>query len=300
MELRQLRYFVTVAETLNFRRAAEQLNMAQPPLSVAIRHLEEEVGAKLFERKNRRVLLTEAGRAALSEARKCLHQATETARVARAASAGETGLVRLAFAGSATYSLLPTLLPIYRARHPRVMLELREGTNTQILSLLEHQEIDLGIVRVPTALPPRFEVTTVEHDVLVAALPVDHPLARKPRLAMADLADQPLVNHASSGHVGGLKAATAALFQQAGIQPRIEQEAVQIHTIISLVASGLGIALVPSVSGRYASDRVVYRRIEDAPAAASVGLAIAYDPARENSAARKFLVAALETTRGRA
>lgn len=294
MELRQLRHFVMVAETLNFHRAAERLNMAQPPLSMSIKKLEQEIGVELFERHSRAVKLTESGHAALKEARETLRHAGETIRIAQAVSSGETGRVRLAFAASATYSLLPALLPVYRGRHPNVTLDLREGTNTEIFDLMEAREIDIGLVRVPTSFPRSIELVTIEHDTLVAVLPRDNPLAQRSRLTLQDLADQPFVNHAVAGPLEGLNAATRRVFKDAGIAPRITQEARQVHTVISLVESGLGVALVPSVSARYSSGRIVFRHLENMPASAAVGIALAYRPQYETSAARRFRETALE------
>jgi DNA-binding transcriptional LysR family regulator len=293
MDLRQLRQFVMLAETLNFHRAAERLNMAQPPLSVSIKKLEQEIGAQLFDRDRRNVKLTEAGYAILDDARRSLHHAAEIGRIARVAAAGESGRIKLSFAASATYNLLPALLPVYRYRYPNVKLELREGTNTEILTLLEAQEIDVGLVRVPTSFPRSIELVTIEHDVLVVAIPSANPLARRSKLTLADLAGEPFVNHASSGRVAGLHAATKRMFEQAGVAPDITQEALQVHTIISLVESGLGVALVPSVSARHASERIVFRHLDNPPPAATIGIALAYQPKHQSSATQRFRETAL-------
>src|SRR5687768_3402859 len=137
MELRQLRQFVAVAEARNFRRAAEQLHMAQPPLSVAIRKLEEEVGTALFVRQPRGVVLTAAGVAALSVAQQCMASADALRDAALSAAGGESGVLRVGFVGSATYSLMPKLLPAFRSRYPDVELVLRESTNLELLALVE-------------------------------------------------------------------------------------------------------------------------------------------------------------------
>lgn len=299
MELRQLKHFVTIAETLNYHRAAERLNIAQPPLSVSIRKLEDEFGARLFNRK-RKVVLTEAGHAALEEARKALHHASEAARIAKAVAAGEAGRIRLAFAGSATYRLLPELIPRFGARFPNVVLTMREGTNTDIMAMFEEHAIDLGLVRVPTELPDSIELVTIERDTLVAVLPKTSPLATRRKVTMRDLAAYPFVDHAASGHIPGMNAATRRVFEESGIRPRFSQMAKEVHTVISLVASGLGVALVPSVAAQYSSDKIAFRPVADLPPSGRVGIALAYRPTEETPAARRFREVAVETIgRGR-
>ena len=296
MDLRQLRYFATVAETLNFHRAAEKLNIAQPPLSVAIRKLEEEFHALLF-RRDKKVELTEAGHAALEEARKALFHASEAARIARSVAAGEAGRVRLAFAGSATYQLLPELIPAFRAKYPEVTLKLREGTNSDILSMLDQHEIDLGVVRVPADFPKPFKLVTVQQDLLVAVMPSTSALATRPLIRMRDLEDFPFVNHSATGRVSGMHATVLRVFTEAGIQPRIVEEAMQVHMVISLVASGLGVGLVPSVATLYSSDKIVFRQIADLPPSGIVGLALIFDPGEETPAARNFRELTIEVLR---
>lgn len=293
MELRQLRQFVMLAETCNFHRAAERLNMAQPPLSVSIRKLETELGVRLFNRSSRGVSLTEAGSGALREAKAALFHIEETARIARAVDAGEAGRLRIGFVGSATYALLPRLLPLFRARYPDVALELQEGTNGQIVAMLEAHTLDIGIVRMPFRNRHAIRCVTIERDVLIAALWAGHPLANKRRLALRDLADEPFVHYAA-GEVGGMRAVTTAMFQDAGFSPGVAQEAVQVDTVISLVESRLGVALVPSIAASRASKAVVFRKLADASASATIGIALAYDPRHDSSTAKRFRALAIE------
>lgn len=171
MELRQLKQFVAVAETLSFRRGAERLHMAQPPLSVAIRKLEEELGAELFERRGRTIRLTAAGGEALRTARRCLADAEEVRTATRNAARGESGLVRVGFVGSATYSLLPRLLPVFRKRYPAIALELHEANNLELLTQVEHERLDVGLVRYPTGSASVLKFQVVERDVFHAVLP---------------------------------------------------------------------------------------------------------------------------------
>lgn len=293
MELRQLRQFVAVAETLSFRRAAERLHMAQPPLSVAIRKLEEEVGARLFERLPRGVALTAAGAAALVLAHRCLVAAGALHDAAQAAAGGESGLLRVGFVGSATCALMPRLLPAFRARYPAVELVLRESANLELLALVESGELDIGLVRYPTGSASALRFEIVEHDVFCAVLPAGHALARKKRLTLAMLAREPFVDYAST-RVPGLHAMVMLAFQQAGEAPQVSQEATQVQTVISLVQSGLGVALVPSVSARLAARDVVFRPVADMPASAAISLAMASRVDGSNAAAQRFRELALD------
>jgi DNA-binding transcriptional LysR family regulator len=287
MELRQLRQFAAVAEHLSFRRAAEHLHMAQPPLSIAIAKLEAELGVKLFERRSRRITLTAAGEAALPLAQKCLALAREIGAAAHGAEKGETGVLRIGFVGSATYSLLPKVMPAFRARYPAVQVELQESINMNILARLEAHDLDIGLVRVPTYQPPSMKFQLCERDVFKAVLPVNHPLAKRRKLTLAMLAQEPLIGFAAS-QVPGLSHVVTMAFQHAGVSPRIAQQAFQVQTVISLVESGMGLALVPGVAQRHASDRVVFRPVADLPPTAEVGLAVVYDPENAKPAIERF------------
>lgn len=287
MDLRQLKQFVAVAETSSFSRAAERLFMAQPPLSVAIRKLEEELGTPLFERTARGVRLTAPGAAALQAARKCLQNAEEVSTAARASATGEAGRLRIGFIGSVTFGLLPRLIQAFTKGHPQVKLELREGTNLELLSLVESGELDVGFVRVPTTRPENVRFQLIQTDVFCAALPRGHALAKQKQIALHDLADCPLIGYTPS-RVGGLQAAVSHLFARAGISPYIAQEAVQVQTVVGLVDSGLGVALVPSVNASHSSGRVVFRPISDLPPDATIGISLAYHALSETAVTQRF------------
>jgi DNA-binding transcriptional LysR family regulator len=292
MELRQLHQFIAVAETLNFGRAALRLHMAQPPLSVAIRKLEEEVGAPLFERQARGVALTAAGTAALVLARRCVNDAKSLRDAALAAAGGEQGTLRVGFVGSATYALLPSLLPAFRARYPQVELVLRESANLELLAMVESGDLDVGLVRYPTGSASSLLFEIVERDVFCAVVPSAHVLAAKERLTLHELAREPFVDYAST-HVPGLHAMVMLVFQQAGLTPHVAQEATQVQTVISLVQSGMGVALVPSVSARLAARDVVFRPVRGLPASAGISLAMATRADTHNPAALRFRELAL-------
>lgn len=287
MDLRQLRQFSAVAETLSFRRAAEQLCMAQPPLSVAIRKLEEEIGVQLFERGSRGVRLTAAGHAAYEVAQKCLRHADELASAARAAAHGEAGRLRIGFVGSVTFGLMPRFVRAFSERYPNVKLELREVTNAEAVSAVDGGALDVAFVRVPTMRPPTVKFQHIEGDVFCVALPAGHRLARRKSLRLRDLHDQPFIDYAPS-RAGGLHAAVTQLLQRAEVSPTVVQEGVQVQTLVGLVESGLGLALVPGISAAHAPAGVAFRPIRDLPRDAAIGVALAHHATEESVVARRF------------
>src|SRR5215208_2490915 len=187
MELRHLRYFIAVAETLHFGRAAAGLGIAQPPLSQQIQKLEGELGVRLLNRTKRTVKLTDPGRVFLAEARRTVAQAARAADSARRASRGEVGWLAVGFVGSATYSLLPPLLRRFHRRNAGVELSLRELTTAQQLEALHRNEIDVAILRTP-APDPRVVTAVLVEEEFVVALPDSHRLAASRRVALKDLA----------------------------------------------------------------------------------------------------------------
>lgn len=293
MDLRQIRQFIAVAETLSFRKAAERLHMSQPPLSVSVRRMERDLGAALFERGRRGVKLTEFGKAILDDARRVALYAEQLRRSAAMAVSGTGGVLRVAFVGSATYRLLPRILPRFRARYPGISLELSEGTTTRILEEIAQGSLDLGLVRYPVLEAHATVLTPIEHDTLVAVLPGDSPLRRRKRLALCDLADQAFVMY-SAAAAANLRGQVMLACQAAGFTPKVVQEAVQVQTIISLVESGMGIALVPANSSRHGPGGVVFCRLEPTDAYLSVAIALASRPEPVIPTALRFRQVAME------
>jgi DNA-binding transcriptional LysR family regulator len=287
MDLRQLQQFVAVAETLNFRAAAERLHMTQPPLSVSIRKLEDEIGAELFVRSTHQVRLSKAGEAALSNARAALFHAEEVARVAGSTAHGFSGDLRIGFVGSAENLLLPRLLPEFQRHCPDIVLKFSELNNAAVIDALERNHLDIGIVRVPLARRSDIRYITVESDHFVIALPGRHRLAARERLSLNDVRDEPFVDY-TVGELPGLHALTSILFEDAGFSPRVTQQAVQVQTVLFLVESGLGWALVPSHSSRRATAGVVFRSIRPKPVRPQLGLAVAYNPNFSGVTVKRF------------
>ena len=273
MRLRQLQQFVTLAETGNFRRAAERLHMAQPPLSVSIRKLEQELGSALFERTGSGALLTPAGQAMLADARLVLRHAERCRQAVQDLSAGEGGTIRLGFVGSATYALLPRLIPALRERHPGITLELSEGTSAGILDGLVARRLDAGLVRYPMPEPSGFELLTLDRDEFVLAVHADSALARRRSMALSEAADQTFIMY-SQTRVPGLRMLAMQRCQASGFVPQVAQEANQVQTVLSLVASGLGVALVAGVARRVMPPGVSCLSLSDNPPGFHIGLAL--------------------------
>ena len=291
MDLRQLQQFVVLAETGNFHRAAERLHMAQPPLSISMRKLEASLGTPLFVRTTRGVRLTQAGEAALNDARRALFHAGQARAAALSAAHGERGALRIGFVGSATYALLPRLIPAFRTAHPGIDLILHESTSASILDRIEHGQLDAGLVRFPILSSGPYTLTPLETDTFVAAVPADGRFAGYESIALKALADEPFIMHPHAD-VPNLQAVAMLLCQQAGFVPRIAQEAVQVQTIVSLVESGLGVALVPGVAARYTNRRVRFLRLSSPRPAARIGIALATQQGTDDRHVQRFIAAA--------
>lgn len=285
MELRHLRYFVTVAEELHFGRAAQRLQIAQPPLSQQIRQLEEELGVQLFHRTKRSVQLTEAGQLFLEEACQILTRAEQAIQIVQRADRGETGRLTLGFVGSATYSVLPVVLKVFRRRFPEVLLSLHEMTTTQQVQALHEDRIHLGFVR-----PPIYEqelmIESILKEPFVAVLPEFHRLANETQISLRSLANDPFIlfpRYLGSGFYDQI----VNMCQQVGFQPQVAQEAIQMQTIISLVAAELGVALVPASVQNLQRVGVVYKAL--AESTSQVELAMVWRPDKISSVLQKFL-----------
>ncbi|WP_457882522.1 LysR substrate-binding domain-containing protein [Pseudomonas aeruginosa] len=273
MELRHLRYFIAVAEELHFGRAAERLGISQPPLSQQIQALEEEIGARLFERTNRRVELTDAGRLFLDESRQVLAQVDKAVLLACRAHLGELGELKIGFTSSAPFtSTIPSSIHAFRKAYPDVHLDLQEMSSRQVLKALLEESLQVGVIR-PLALPDAVLWVELFREPLVAVLRADHPLAAgsEDGLAIAALAEEPFVFFPRS-YGTGLYDQVIALTRQAGFSPRIAQEASEAMTIIGLVSAGLGVSILPASFRRTRVDGVVYRTLSDPEATTAVWL----------------------------
>lgn len=264
MNLKQLNQFVALAETLNFRAAAARLHMAQPPLSVSIRLLEEDIGARLFERSTGGVRLTAVGKSVLEHARRTLFHAEQFRHAAQLVAGGQVGSLRINFVASSTIRLLPRSIAHFRAAHPRVDLRLAEAGTNAIMTSLRDGLIDIGLVRHPTPTYPTVMTVLVERNHYVAALALHHPKAAKARLRLIDLRDEPFI---MPSPVDGSATYMSMMLacQQAGFVPNIVQEASHAQTIVALVESGLGVALVPNLWQDLAPRAVVFKKLTGLP-----------------------------------
>ncbi len=285
MELRHLRYFVAVAEELHFGRAAARLNMAQPPLSQQIRQLEEELGVQLFLRDKRSVSLTEAGRTFLAETRKTLAQADRSVHVVRQAERGEIGRLVIGFISSATYSVFPDILRSFRMRYPKIEVVLDEATTERQLNSLRDNKMDIGFMRAPIE-DKSLTLISVVREPIVAAVPDFHPLAKMQAIDLRRLAGEPFISLPRK-LLPGYYDQIAQACRKAGFELRVSQEARQVHTIISLVAAGMGVALVPA-SLRKAQRKGV-RFLDLQPAALETEIHAAYRADNTSSVLRSFI-----------
>jgi DNA-binding transcriptional LysR family regulator len=262
MELRHLRYFVTVAEELNFTRAAERLGLGQPPLSQQIRQLEEEIGSPLFHRLSRGVELTDVGRAFLSDARAILDHMERAKATAQRVARGEEGVLRIGFTVStSSHPLIPTVIRDYQARFPGVAVSL-EVTNSALLAdSVRHGQVDAAFVRTPVSDSDGLTIYPMLTEDLLVALPFGHPLAAKAAIPLTAIADQGFILPLRPT-APGLYDMTIAACQRAGFSPRVTHEVGEFPPLLHLVASGMGVTIVPA-SLQYMYPSVVsYRRIE--------------------------------------
>ncbi|MBB5696522.1 LysR family transcriptional regulator [Muricoccus pecuniae] len=268
LDLRQLRYFVAVAEEGHITRAAERLGMAQPPLSQQIRALEERLGVRLFHRRARGVELTEGGAALLEEARIILARLEQAERSALSAARGEQGQLRVGVAPTAPFHpFVPQVIRAFREAYPGVTVTMDECLSRQAITGLKEARLDVAFVRAEIE-DPDLTVYRLIREPMVVALPAAHPLAAGPPTpsSLAAYADETFIAFARV-EGPGMFDATATACLKAGFSPCIGQEAPRITSTLGLVAVGLGIAIVPDSMRHVQMDGVTYRQLleEDRP-----------------------------------
>lgn len=277
LELRQLRYFVAVAEENHFGRAAARLHMTQPPLSQAIQSLEAALGTPLFSRTRRSIMLTPAGAALLPEAQRLLQQAAALPDLARRAASGESGLLSLSFVSTADYSLLPPLLREFRERYPQAQIDLREATSDVQIDDLMQGRIDAGLLipPLPDKAKTELDYLTILSEPLILAMPQDMKNMKglkKRGVSLTSLPDMPLIVFPRRISPA-FHDAILATFRDAGITPHIGQEAIQMQTIVGLVSAGMGIALVPQSVSNLQRPGVEYRSLSGKVPTVETGIA---------------------------
>ncbi len=270
IELRAWRQFLVLAEHLHFGRAAALLHMTQPPLTLAVQQMERRLGVLLFERSRRSVVLTPAGLALLEPVRQLLRQAAALPALARSATSGEIGRIRLGFISTVGFGPLPAWLRGFRAHCPGVAVELIEATGDVQLKAFERAELDAGFVLHAPGMAPGaalgLQTLSLGIEPLVLALPEALPWAAARRMRPSDILAQPLVIFPRA-ITPSLFDAVLAFYHRHGITPAIAQEAIQMQTIVNLVSAGLGLALVPKAVTQLQRAGVVYRALPAALAA---------------------------------
>jgi DNA-binding transcriptional LysR family regulator len=277
MELRQLRYFVAVAEELSFRRAAVKVHISQPPLSRQIVMLEKELGVRLLERSKHHVSLTPTGVIFLEHARTVIAAAETAVVAAERAARGEIGRLRIGFIGSAIFSCLPGVLGAYAKQHPGVELALQPLTIAEQVEALHAGRIDIGFIRQPV-LSEGIATVSLLREPFMLALPARHALSKRQFVPVRELANERFVIFRREEGLGAYNE-IVSICQEAGFTPRIAQETGPMTTVIGLVGSGIGIAIVPATTQRIHIDEVIYRPLSGTSAMAEFALAFrAEDP----------------------
>ncbi len=271
--LRQLQQLIVLAEERNFRRAANRLFMAQPALSVSINKMEEQIGVTLLQRGARGATLTSAGEAMLQEARSAIFHAENACRLARGVISGDVGSLRLGFVNSAIHELLPATLNTFRIQYPQIQFELSEDSTWEIVRRIEAHELDAGIVRGHIAQSAKLKTWVIERDDLILAVPEHHRYADLESIELKDCKSEEFVLFGSF-RTPGLHSVALGLCHSAGFTPRISQEAIQVQTLVGLVASGMGIALVPAITRKHTRAHVRFIPLKDEGARQCLSLSL--------------------------
>jgi len=262
-ELSQLRCFVAAAEELHFGRAAQRLNMTQPPLSRQIQLLERILGVLLLERTSRVVKLTPAGRVFLLEARRIIRLAESATLATRRVAQGNAGRIAIGFTAASSYSFIPQIVAMAREQLPNIELELREMvTSDQVEGLLTGL-IDIGFVRPPMERQ-EFDTRRVVTEKLVAALPAGDPRLNEAALTLGHFDAAPLIMYSREG-AGYFHNMLVGLFHEAGVAPSFVQHVTQIHSMLGLVQAGLGAAIVPEAAAALQLSDVKFRPLVTEP-----------------------------------
>jgi DNA-binding transcriptional LysR family regulator len=273
MELRHIRSFLSIAETLHFGRTAELIHISQPALSLQIRALEEEVGVRLFERNRRKTTLTAAGAAFRNDATAALSQLEQAIRRARLAANGKLGLLRIGFVSTAGSEIVPNIVRQFRQLNPEVEFSLRNILTAEQVQMLETGSLDIGFLREPIGEHSAVDVVTVHREPFVLVVPSSHKLAKRKRVRLREVAGQDFVMYERT-YAPGFHDLMFGILRDAGIVPNVTQTAVEIPTLISLVASGMGITIMPASVVKHYVASVVACGILDRIPTTEIALAV--------------------------
>jgi DNA-binding transcriptional LysR family regulator len=273
MELRHLRYFLTVAQELNFTRAAKRLHIAQPPLTQQIKALEAELGVMLFDRSSYRIELTDAGRAFAAEVERILGDVRNAVLSAKRASRAAVGQVRVGFTESASFNpLVTSAFRTFRSAYAEVEVSLEERQSTELALALREGRIDVAFLRPPLKTNEGITLHLLEEEEMVVAVPSGHPLAGRKTIALTELEKETFILYPRAVRPG-LADAVVTACEKVGFKPRIEQYAPQLASTINLVAASLGISIVPRSMQELQPHAVSYVRLRGRPVHALLSIA---------------------------
>ena len=269
MELRHLRYFVAVADALSFTKAAENLHLAQPSLTRQIKDLEVEIEVRLIDRSGKRISLTPEGESFLRDARRLLVECARSVQAVQRLSRRESGQLNIGYVANVYHDLLPATLGAFRKAYPRTALNLFDMTPAEQFRALDERQIDLGFVCFRArSTSDVLESACVGHDNVLAALPAKNPLARKVKIDLRDLEPMFFVAMSAKTYPGSNEWLVDAC-REAGFTPRILQDADREPAVISFVAAGLGVALLPEQIKKLPHQGVIFRPLQQRLAAGS-------------------------------
>jgi DNA-binding transcriptional LysR family regulator len=273
MELRQIRSFLSIAETLHFGRTAELIHLSQPALSLQIRALEEEVGVKLLERDRRKTTLTAAGRAFRVDAATAVVNLEQAVRSARLAANGKLGMLRIGFISTAGNEVVPDIVRRFRDANPEVEFSLRNILTIDQIQMLDTGLLDIGFLRLPIGEHPELEVVGIHREPFVVVVPRSHKLAESRKVHLRELSGQNFVMY-ERACAPGFHDLLFGMLRNAGVVPNVSQSAGQMPTLISLVDAGMGISILPASAVRHSAASVVACEIADVISMSEIGIAI--------------------------
>jgi DNA-binding transcriptional LysR family regulator len=262
MELRQIRSFLSIAETLHFGRTAELIHLSQPALSLQIRALEEDVGVRLFERNRRKTTLTAAGAAFRDDAVAALSQLDQAIRRAKLAANGKLGLLRIGFISTAGKEIVPNIFRQFRELNPEVEFSLRAIPTADQVQMLEAGSLDIGFLRLPIGGRSALDVVAVHRERFVLVVPASHKLAKRKRVRLSEVSDENFVMYERT-FAPGFHDLIFGMLRDAGVVPNISQTAAEISTLISLVDAHMGIAILPASAVKHSVGSVIACGIVD-------------------------------------
>jgi DNA-binding transcriptional LysR family regulator len=273
MELRQVRSFLSIAETLHFGRTAELIHLSQPALSLQIKALEEEVGVRLFERNRRKTTLTAAGLAFRDDAAAALSQLEQAMRSARLAANGKLGLLRIGFISTVGSEIVPNIVRQFRELNPEVEFSLRAIPTADQVQMLESGSLDIGFFRLPIGEHSALEVVTVHRERFVLVVPASHKLATRKRVRLSEVSGQNFVLYERT-YAPGFHDLIFGMLRDARIVPNISQTAAELSMLISLVDAHMGVAILPLSAVKHSVASVVACDILDRIPMSEIGMAV--------------------------